>query len=146
MIGIWFEVQEGIDEAGAAALGVVLIEPADEDHHFAAVGHGLAERLATHQASLVVIHADVDEPIRVRCVGVVRDEIGLGGGLVDGVDLVIRIDRADRDAVDAARQQVFDLAGLVSPASRCNDGDVDIEILPGLINVSSMRMAPGGSA
>ena len=69
-------------------LRVVLIHAADEDHHLAAVGHRFAKRLAAHQAGVVVVHADVDEPIRFRRVGIVRDEIGLGGGLVENLDLV----------------------------------------------------------
>ena len=109
--------EEAIDKPLSAALGVVLIEAADEDHHLAAVRHGFSKRLAAHETGLVVVHADVDEPIGLRRIGVVRDEIGFRGGLVDRLDLVRGIDRADRDAVGAARQQVFDLARLIGDAS-----------------------------
>ena len=125
--------QKRVDEALAAALGIVLIEPADEDHHLAAVGHRIAERLAAHQASLVVVHADVHEPVGFRRIGVVRDEIRFRGGLVDCFDLVLRIDRADRDAIGAAGQQVFDLAGLIGDRSGVMTVTSTLKSLPAVL-------------
>jgi hypothetical protein len=57
-----------------AALSVVLIEPADENHHFATVWKCFTERLAAQQARVEVVHSDVDLPVCIRRIGIVRDQ------------------------------------------------------------------------
>ena len=77
-----------------------------------------------------VVGADVGEPLRRRRVGVVRDQERALGDLVEQRRHVGGIDRRDRDAVDAAREQVLeDLLLLVDRAGlRHAEVDRDAEL------------------
>ena len=57
-----------------------------------------------------VVSADVTGAITVRRVAVLRDHECLRSGAIEHRGLILRVNGADGDAVDASRQQVVDQA------------------------------------
>ena len=108
--------EDRINHALPAALRVVLFEAADEKHHAAALRHRLAHEVPAHAARLVVVHADVEQPLALRRVRVVRDHLHTLRGFVQQLGLAAGIDRAHGDAVHAAREQLLDLPFLSAEA------------------------------
>jgi hypothetical protein len=62
-----------------------------------------------------------------------RNKISLRCGFVQNLNLVGRFNRANRDAVDAARQQIFDLPSLVGHRSGRDDFDLNAQILSSFV-------------
>ena len=130
--GVFWATQDGVDGALTAALGIVLLESTNEDHHGAALRHGLAHEVSAHAAGLVVVHADVHQAVAVRRIGIVGQHLGSAGGGVEQVSLVGRIDRADRDTLHAFGEQVLDHAFLVADAFHGHEGlGIYTELLAG---------------
>ena len=114
--------EDRVDDALTTALGVVLFEASDEQHHGAPLRQGLADEIAAETAGLVVVHADVQQPITGGSVGIVSDQLGAFGRRVEDIRLIGGIDRADGDAIDTAGQEILDDAFLVGDAFDRHEG------------------------
>ena len=94
-------------------------ERADEHRHVAAVRQQLDDLAAERAAGFVVVGADVEQALRLRRVGIERDEWRLRGDAVEHRHLIVRRDGADRDGVVALTREVLeDLVLLLGRAVR----------------------------
>ena len=116
--GIRRPAHDFIDHALPSYLGVHLLQTADEDDHRTAVRQCLLDQLASQPPGLVVVGAHVAQPIRPRGIAVLGDHGRVLAGLVDQLDLIRGIDRADRQTVDSAPHEVFDQPLLIGDALR----------------------------
>src|SRR5207244_5961771 len=93
---------------------------------------GLLDELAAHAAGVVVVHADVAQPLAGRRVGIVRDQVRARRDFVEQITLVVRIDGADGDAVDLLGDQLLYHAFLVGDAGgRHGHFEIDVDLLVG---------------
>ena len=128
-------IQQLVDDALPTLAGVELLQPADENHHLASVRDRRLDQLAKRAAGLVVVRADVQLPVTLGSIGVVRDQHGLLGRFVEERRLVLSIDGADGDALDTLGQQCFQYAFLVRQAlGRHVDLALDAEFRLGLMH------------
>ncbi len=111
---------------------VLRVEPADEDDDLAALGQRLRDLGAGGAPGRDVVGADVGEALRRGRVGVVGDEERALGDLIEQRGHVGGIDRRDRDAVDAAREQVLEDPLLLVDRAGLRHAEVDRDTELGL--------------
>ena len=124
-----------VDHALEPELGVDRLDLADEDGDCPALRHHLLDQPPDGLPRFVVIGADVAEPAALGGVVVHRNEVRLAGDLLEVRGLLLRVDDADRDPIDALGDQfVHDVplecrVALVGPA----EDEFDAVLLGGVL-------------
>src|SRR6185369_11175511 len=89
-------------------LGVARVNLADEDHDLPALRQRLFDQLSRLPPGRNVVGTDVARALAFGRVTVLGQNQRLLSGIVNQLRLVVRIDRTDRNPVDAFGQQIVD--------------------------------------
>src|SRR2546423_755499 len=124
----------------AQHLGFLRIAFADEEHDPAAVGQGLFDQVASLFAGGVIVGAEIAGAVALRGVAVLGEDERLFGDIVDHLDLIGGIDRADGDAGDAFGEQGVNDAFLFGSGAFAGNFEFDFDV--GQVLISLFAAAP----
>ncbi len=109
-------------------LSVGRVEHADEDHDLAALWQSFFDQFAGLTSCRDVVRSDITGAITVRRIAVLRDDERWLGGAIQHRRLVLRVNRADGDAVNAFCEQVIDDALLFRGGTVSRNPEFDFDV------------------